>query len=230
MVHSRFRPLLLCDHCRFRLVPSHPLPSRRLIDGSGNMGPVSCLPGHTDGITHADSRGDGRYILTNGKDQAARLWDLRTALSASDTFRRVPAPLPPRTPAGESLRPAYPAASPMFSCDKPSLPPPLRHRRGFTWRYRPFEWDYRWESYPEEGRDTSHPNDRSVIAYRGHHVLTTLIRAYFSPEVSARTRRVGAAATRLQTYEFHGSYCQRAGVDGRAVRVHGERMRGRLRL
>ena len=33
--------------------------------------------GHTEGLTYIDSKGDGRYVLSNGKDQTMKLWDLR---------------------------------------------------------------------------------------------------------------------------------------------------------
>jgi WD40 repeat protein len=33
--------------------------------------------GHTEGITYVSAKGDGRYVISNGKDQALRLWDLR---------------------------------------------------------------------------------------------------------------------------------------------------------
>ncbi|KAK3330922.1 WD40-repeat-containing domain protein [Apodospora peruviana] len=39
--------------------------------------------GHVEGITYIDSKGDGRYILSNGKDQSMKLWDLRMAMSTS---------------------------------------------------------------------------------------------------------------------------------------------------
>ena len=44
--------------------------------GSSQM-PSGVLIGHTEGITNVSSKGDGRYIISNGKDQALRLWDLR---------------------------------------------------------------------------------------------------------------------------------------------------------
>ena len=44
--------------------------------------PAGLLLGHTEGVTHLDARGDGRYLLSNAKDQTARLWDIR----------KVPAP------------------------------------------------------------------------------------------------------------------------------------------
>ncbi|KAF3482299.1 WD repeat protein [Arthroderma uncinatum] len=33
--------------------------------------------GHTEGVTFVDSKGDGRYVLSNSKDQTMKLWDLR---------------------------------------------------------------------------------------------------------------------------------------------------------
>jgi WD40 repeat protein len=35
------------------------------------------LMGHLEGITFIDSRGDGRYLISNGKDQTIKLWDIR---------------------------------------------------------------------------------------------------------------------------------------------------------
>ncbi|XP_033626162.1 DDB1- and CUL4-associated factor 11-like [Asterias rubens] len=39
--------------------------------------PVGVMAGHTDGITCVDSKGDGRHLITNSKDQSVKLWDLR---------------------------------------------------------------------------------------------------------------------------------------------------------
>ena len=33
--------------------------------------------GHMEGLTYIDSKGDGRYVLSNGKDQTMKLWDIR---------------------------------------------------------------------------------------------------------------------------------------------------------
>jgi DDB1- and CUL4-associated factor 11 len=41
------------------------------------------LPGHCEGITHVTSKGDGVYLLTNGKDQTAKLWDIRKMVPPS---------------------------------------------------------------------------------------------------------------------------------------------------
>ncbi|KAI8823494.1 WD repeat protein [Fimicolochytrium jonesii] len=42
-----------------------------------NAQPAGVFIGHTEGITYVASKGDGRYALSNGKDQHMKLWDLR---------------------------------------------------------------------------------------------------------------------------------------------------------
>ena len=39
--------------------------------------PSGSLAGHLEGITHISSRGDGRYFISNSKDQSIKLWDIR---------------------------------------------------------------------------------------------------------------------------------------------------------
>ncbi|KAJ3277733.1 hypothetical protein HK104_003017 [Borealophlyctis nickersoniae] len=39
--------------------------------------PAGVFVGHTEGITFVASKGDGRYALSNGKDQQMKLWDIR---------------------------------------------------------------------------------------------------------------------------------------------------------
>ncbi|XWS36243.1 hypothetical protein CRYUN_Cryun20dG0068800 [Craigia yunnanensis] len=100
--------------------------------------PAGVLMGHLEGITFLDSRGDGRYFISNGKDQTIKLWDIRK--------------MSPNTPCNLD--------------------------------FRNYEWDYRWMDYPPQARDLKHPCDQSVATYKGHSVLRTLIRCYFSPEYS----------------------------------------------
>lgn len=52
--------------------------------------------GHTEGLTYIDSKGDGRYVLSNGKDQSMKLWDLRKAMSTAQ-FEAVDATAATRT-------------------------------------------------------------------------------------------------------------------------------------
>lgn len=44
-----------------------------------------------------------------------------------------------------------------------------------------YRWDYRWDDYPGKDKGLRHPYDQSVMTYKGHQVLRTLIRCYFSP-------------------------------------------------
>lgn len=107
--------------------------------------------GHTEGLTYVDSKGDGRYVLSNGKDQSMKLWDLRKMVTP-EAFDRI-------------------------NINK--------YTSGIDYRYEAISGvDYR-----------PHPHDCSVVTYRGHKVLRTLIRCHFSPPSSTNSR-----------YVYSGSY------------------------
>ncbi|KAJ9113030.1 hypothetical protein QFC22_006126 [Naganishia vaughanmartiniae] len=57
--------------------------------------PSGVLCGHTEGITHCSPKGDGRYVISNGKDQALRLWDLRQMRSQRDILHDESASIRP---------------------------------------------------------------------------------------------------------------------------------------
>eukprot|EP01130_Rhizamoeba_saxonica_P000097 TRINITY_DN10115_c0_g1_i1.p1 TRINITY_DN10115_c0_g1~~TRINITY_DN10115_c0_g1_i1.p1 ORF type:complete len:454 (-),score=61.30 TRINITY_DN10115_c0_g1_i1:64-1425(-) len=48
---------------------------------------VGVLPGHLEGITFIDSKGDGRYLISNGKDQCIKLWDIRKMMDTATAGR-----------------------------------------------------------------------------------------------------------------------------------------------
>ncbi|THH00690.1 hypothetical protein EW026_g1895 [Hermanssonia centrifuga] len=50
--------------------------------------PSGVLIGHTEGITYVSAKGDGRYVISNGKDQVLRMWDIRKMRSSLD-FEQV---------------------------------------------------------------------------------------------------------------------------------------------
>lgn len=109
--------------------------------------------GHTDGLTHLSAKGDGRYLLSNSKDQTLKIWDVRRASDAAAASAAAAAREAPR-----------------------------------------FQWDYRWMEYPARNRLVEHPADGALRTLRGHRVLHTLIRAYWSP-----------AGTTGQRYVYAGS-------------------------
>lgn len=49
----------------------------RLWDWRAGERSVGHFAGHVEGITSVGVRGDGRYLVSNGKDQAVKLWDVR---------------------------------------------------------------------------------------------------------------------------------------------------------
>jgi WD repeat-containing protein 23 len=107
--------------------------------------------GHTEGLTYVDSKGDGRYVLSNGKDQTAKLWDLRKMHSKEKADR--------------------------VDIDR------------YTTRF-----EYRSNAY-DDNDYKPHPHDCSLVTFRGHKVLKTLIRCHFSPPGSTDSR-----------YVYSGSY------------------------
>jgi len=62
---------------------------RRQLSNSANSA-VGVLVGHSDGITCVSSKGDGRYLISNGKDQTCKLWDIRKMQSASERIPQIP--------------------------------------------------------------------------------------------------------------------------------------------
>lgn len=114
--------------------------------------------GHTEGLTYVDSKGDGRYVLSNGKDQTMKLWDLRKMIT-TEKFDKI-------------------------NIDK--------YTTGFDYRYTPVSMDYK-----------PHPHDCSVVTYRGHKVLRTLIRCHFSPPSSTNSRYVYTGSYDGKVYVYN---------------------------
>ncbi len=129
--------------------------------------PMGILAGHVDGITYIDPKGDGRHLISNSKDQSVKLWDIRR-FSGQGAVRATEQAV------------------------------------------RNQNWDYRWQSVPPHlahsgrsagagcgrikrrggggGHSSGGPASRaqsdadsSIMTYRGHSVLQTLIRCHFSP-------------------------------------------------
>ncbi|KAI1766755.1 WD40 repeat-like protein [Hypoxylon sp. FL1150] len=117
--------------------------------------------GHIEGLTYLDSKNDGRFLLSNGKDQSMKLWDLKMMYT---------------TARFEELDP-----------------------RQYT-RYS--EFDYRWGRF-DDADWFAHPHDNSLVTFRGHKVLRTLIRCHFSPPGSTNSRYVYTGSHDGKVYVYN---------------------------
>ncbi|KAI4206775.1 MAG: hypothetical protein LQ348_000843 [Seirophora lacunosa] len=125
----------------------------------GDSREAGVFMGHTEGLTYVDSKGDGRYVLSNGKDQTMKLWDLRK----------------------------------MMPTEKASRHDPASYSSGFDYRFMAFsEAEYR-----------PHPHDCSLVTFRGHRVLKTLIRCHFSPPGSTDSRYVYSGSEDGSVYIYN---------------------------
>ncbi|XP_058679180.1 DDB1- and CUL4-associated factor 11 [Ammospiza caudacuta] len=140
-------------------------------------GPALTLAGHRDGLTFIHARGDGRYVVSNSKDQSAKLWDLR--------------------------RPSGPAA--------------LAAARRAVARQ---SWDYRWQRAPRAARRaTPLPGDASLVTFRGHAVLHTLLRCRLAPPGGAPALAAGSADGAVLVYDvITGRVLRRLANHGACVR------------
>ncbi|XP_064258286.1 DDB1- and CUL4-associated factor 11 [Passer domesticus] len=140
-------------------------------------GPAATLAGHRDGLTFLHARGDGRYVVSNSKDQSAKLWDLR--------------------------RPSGPAA--------------LAAARRAVARQ---SWDYRWQRAPRNARRAPPlPGDASLVTFRGHAVLHTLLRCRLAPPGGAAALAAGSADGSVLVYDvITGRVLRRLANHGACVR------------
>ncbi|XP_072168726.1 DDB1- and CUL4-associated factor 11-like [Diadema setosum] len=123
---------------------------RRMLSET-NTAPVGILAGHMDGITFIDTKGDGRHLITNSKDQSIKLWDIR-CFSRDDAIEDG--------------------------------------RRMVAQQH----WDYRCDRAPKRTkRKKGVKGDTSLMTYRGHGVLHTLLRCRFSPQFTTGQRYIYAA-------------------------------------
>ena len=142
----------------------------------GDSREAGVFMGHTEGLTYVDSKGDGRYVLSNGKDQTMKLWDLRK----------------------------------MMSTEKASTLNPGRYTTAF---------DYRYMSYSEDDWNP-HPHDCSLVTYRGHRVLKTLIRCHFSPPGSTNSRYVYSGSEDGSVYIYNMDASLAGKVDVKKATEH----------
>lgn len=139
--------------------------------------------GHIEGITFIDSRGDGLHFISNGKDQNLKLWDIRKMSSNLNQY--VCFSIWPKSFLYWNYF-AYLCIY-FFPCTLICLFTRVEKNLSLLFCCRRYYhknsmWDYRWLDFPDGLRHVKLPNDMSLATYRGHSVLHTLIRCYFSPK------------------------------------------------
>lgn len=70
--------------------------------------------------------------------------------------------------------------------------------------FRHSDFDYRWMEYPPYARTLRHPGDMSLTTYRGHSVMFTLVRCYFSPVSSTGQKYIytGSGDSSVRIYDL----------------------------
>ncbi|KAI1380019.1 WD40 repeat-like protein [Hypoxylon crocopeplum] len=142
--------------------------------------------GHIEGLTYLDSKNDGRFLLSNGKDQSMKLWDLKMMYT---------------TARFEELN-------------------PRQHTR-----YS--EFDYRWGRF-DDADWFPHPDDNSLVTFRGHKVLRTLIRCHFSPPGSTNSRYVYSGSHDGKVYVYNMDATIAGIVDVKKTTAHAAQSRNPL--
>ncbi|GAW21346.1 hypothetical protein ANO14919_108650 [Xylariales sp. No.14919] len=127
--------------------------------------------GHIEGLTYMDSKDDGRYLLSNGKDQSMKLWDLKMMYTSAQFREKNP-----------------------------------RQHTPYS------DFDYRWSKF-DDNDWFPHPDDNSVVTFRGHRVLRTLIRCHFSPPNSTNSRYVYSGSHDGKVYVWNMDATPAAVID-----------------
>jgi WD repeat-containing protein 23 len=152
---------------------------RRLLGKQAD--PVGVMVGHLEGITHINSKGDGRYFISNSKDQSIKLWDLRAMVPPKEGETKA------RVGRGRSGF-DYRYGDVNWGRAQRNV------MRGKVYLY--------FMPLTLEGT-VSNPHDVSLMTYRSHKVFQTLIRAYFSPLSTTGQRYIYTGSYDGTAYSKH---------------------------
>ncbi|GJN36080.1 hypothetical protein PR202_gb24916 [Eleusine coracana subsp. coracana] len=147
---------------------------------------------------------DGREIVVGNNERSIYVYDLREN-KVSVRIKAHKADVNAVTFADESGNILYSGSDDSFCKVSVGQALPFRRKasRGIDSRpLRIVDWDYRWMSFPSEAHHFRHPDDQSLATYRGHSVLRTLIRCYFSPAHSTGQRYIYTGSSDKSVYIY----------------------------
>ncbi|XP_071588913.1 LOW QUALITY PROTEIN: DDB1- and CUL4-associated factor 11 [Heliangelus exortis] len=183
-------------------------PERRFAVFSLAVGPGGCevLGGGSDGCVYGYDRGaqrrvlrfpahdddvnavalgsaSGRLLLSGGDDGICRAWDLREppgrAAAQLGGHRDGVTALHPRGDDRYVVSNSKDQTAKLWDLRQPTGPRGVEAARRAAARQN---WDYRWQRAPREALTSRPlPGDTSLMTYRGHSVLHTLVRCRLSP-------------------------------------------------
>jgi len=147
--------------------------------------------------------GTGNIIVSGSDDQMVKIWDRRLFGSPEAAVGLLPGHVQGITHVSPKGDGRYVISNGKDQCTKlwdirACLSPTQKvdRKRGLRWDYRSGPLGFGLNLAGREAYNSAHnPEDRSLMTYRGHRVLQTLIRAYFSPAYSTG-----------QKYIYTGSY------------------------
>lgn len=151
---------------------------------------VARVLGHDDDVNAVAYAGnDGNVILSGSDDSTVKVWDRRemglqsgrpsgTCLGHTEGLTHID----PHSDGIHFITNAKDQTCKLWDMRRMVSPSAARTQQTEARRSLPaYEWDYRWMRWPGEGYQVNHPYDQSLHTYRGHTVLATLIRCYWSP-------------------------------------------------
>ncbi|XP_064331499.1 LOW QUALITY PROTEIN: DDB1- and CUL4-associated factor 11 [Phalacrocorax carbo] len=141
---------------------------------------------HEDDVNAVALAGEGQLLLSGGDDGVCRAWDRRSLgegrprpVGLLAGHRDGITFLHPRGDGRYLVTNSKDQTAKLWDLRRPAGPGGLAAARRAVARQ---SWDYRWQRAPRRGEGAGAlPGDTSLVTFRGHAVLQTLLRARLSP-------------------------------------------------
>ncbi|KAF8756267.1 WD40 repeat-like protein [Rhizoctonia solani] len=161
---------------------------------------IFCVPAHKQDVNSccwADTA-SGNVLISGSDDTMIKVWDRRSLSSnrPSGVLQGIPK-------VSQACQPKAMAVT-LYQTEKTThsdLGPTndARNEDVTYGRYGQIGYDYRYGNYRKPRRH-AHPQDCSVMTYRGHSVFRTLIRCHFSPEETTGQAYIYSGSTDGKVY------------------------------